>query len=45
MSDENYEFLDQIDFDAIEESNNEKLAERDAEAIVDDNSECESCKI
>ncbi|MDO5667712.1 MAG: hypothetical protein Q4G44_07825 [Alcaligenaceae bacterium] len=45
MSDDNFEFLEEIDFDAIEKANQEKMEQRDAEAVVEDSVECESCKI
>ena len=43
MSEQEYDFLEDIDFEAIEESNNSKIDGQ--EVIGDDNSECESCKI
>lgn len=43
MSEQEYDFLEKIDFEAIEESNNSKIDNQ--EVIEDDNSECESCKI
>ncbi|SUA51594.1 Uncharacterised protein [Oligella ureolytica] len=43
MSEQEYDFLDEIDFDAIEEKNNNKIDTQ--EVIEDDNTECESCKI
>ena len=43
MSEQEYDFLDEIDFDAIEEKNNNKIDNQ--EVIEDDNTECESCKI
>lgn len=38
-------FLEETDFDAIEEANEKRMDERDAEAVVEDDNECESCKI
>lgn len=43
MSEQEYDFLDEIDFDTIEEKNNNKIDNQ--EVIEDDNTECESCKI
>lgn len=43
MSEQEYDFLDEIDFDTIEEKNNNKIDTQ--EVIEDDNTECESCKI
>lgn len=45
MANNDFDFLDEIDFEAIEKSNQEKLDQQDAEAVLEDEVECESCKI
>lgn len=43
MSEQDYDFLEEIDFDAIEKENNNKIDNQ--EVVENDDVECESCKI
>ncbi|SPY08007.1 MULTISPECIES: hypothetical protein [Oligella] len=42
---EDLEFLKNTDFDEIEKANKERMEAQDAEAVTEEDSECESCKI